>query len=344
MVLVSGLRTITVDTSGGSYDVVVGRGARRELPRLLPEGARRIAVVKDERLDVELPFPLEHVVVELEGGEEAKTLATLERVARAFAAFGLTRRDVVVALGGGAVSDVAGFAASTWHRGTAVLNVATTLLAQVDAAIGGKTGVNLPEGKNLLGTFWQPRGVVCDTELLDTLPEEEWRSGFGEVAKYAFLGATSGPSAPLEEQIAECVAIKAAIVGSDEREAGRRSLLNYGHTLAHAMEAAALDAGTPLRHGEAVAVGLVFAARLAEALGRISRARVREHEDVVSAYGLSHELPSGFSAAELISFMARDKKSGGTLAFVLDGGGGLEVVHGVDEAIVRATLREMGAR
>ena len=179
---------------------------------------------------------------------------------------------MVVAVGGGVVTDVAGFAAATYHRGTAYVNVATSLLAQVDAAIGGKTGVNLPEGKNLVGAFWQPNAVLCDTETLATLPPREWACGRGEIAKYAFLGdAPTGRTSPIEEQVARCVGIKAAVVADDEREGGRRMILNYGHTLAHALEGAALSDhhDWDLRHGEAVAIGLLFAALLAQRLGRI---------------------------------------------------------------------------
>ena len=149
---------------------------------------------------------------------------------------GLSRADVVVAVGGGIVTDVAGFAAASYHRGTAYMNVATTLLGQVDAAIGGKTGVNLPEGKNLVGAFWQPNAVLCDTETLSSLPPREWACGHGEIAKYAFLGDAPQADQPIEEQVARCAGIKAAVVTEDEHEGGRRMVLNYGHTLAHALE------------------------------------------------------------------------------------------------------------
>src|SRR5207248_7927475 len=153
--------------------------------------------------------------------------------------WGLTRGDVVVAVGGGVVTDTAGFAAAVYHRGVPWVAVATTLLAQVDAAIGGKTGVNLPEGKNLVGAFWQPGAVLCDTEVLETLPPREYRSGLGEIAKYHFLTDDPFEDLPLDEKVARCVAIKAAFVERDERErTGSRALLNYGHTLAHALETA----------------------------------------------------------------------------------------------------------
>src|SRR5205085_9678446 len=156
----------------------------------------------------------------------------VEERCRGFSRWGLTRADVVVAVGGGVVTDTAGFAAAVYHRGVAVVHVSTSLLGMVDAAIGGKTGVNLPEGKNLVGAFWQPAAVLCDIELLGTLPPREYRSGLGEMAKYAFLGVDDLRDLPLDEAVAACVRIKADVVAADEREGGRRALLNYGHTLA----------------------------------------------------------------------------------------------------------------
>jgi 5-deoxy-5-amino-3-dehydroquinate synthase len=278
-------------------------------------------------------------------GEDAKTLATVETLARHFANAGLSRADVVIAVGGGIVTDVAGFAAATFHRGTAYVNVATSLLAQVDAAIGGKTGVNLPEGKNLVGAFWQPNAVLCDTETLSTLPPREWACGRGEVAKYAFLGDAPTADQPIEEQVARCVGIKAAVVADDEREGGRRMILNYGHTLAHALEGAALAEHHEwdVRHGEAVAIGLLFAALLARRLGRIDEARVEEHRHVIGSFDLPTDLPHGADAGELLAFMGRDKKAQQDLTFVLDGPNGVEPVRGVAASDVVATLAAMGA-
>ena len=253
---------------------------------------------------------------------------------------------MVVAVGGGIVTDVAGFAAASYHRGTAYVNIPTTLLGQVDAAIGGKTGVNLPEGKNLVGAFWQPSAVLCDTETLDSLPPREWACGKGEMAKYAFLGEPPRPETEMDEQVARCVAIKADVVAADEREGDRRMILNYGHTLAHALEGVGL-ADHPewdLRHGEAVAIGVVFAALLAQRLGRIDEARVNEHRAVVGRYDLPSGLPEGAVAAQLVTFMGRDKKAQQDLTFVLDGPDGVEAVRGVDPADVLATLADMGAR
>jgi 5-deoxy-5-amino-3-dehydroquinate synthase len=356
------MNVIPVELGSRRYDVVVGPGARRMLGEVLPAGVRQVAVVTQDEIgvDVDPGVPATRFVVP--DGEGAKSLRWVEELCRGFARAGLSRHDAVVAVGGGVVSDLAGFAAASYHRGIAYVNVATTLLAQVDAAVGGKTGVNLPEGKNLVGAFWQPAVVLCDTETLATLPRRELASGRGEMAKYAFLthlapgpgsdgriAAGDGPDIlglPLDEQVARCVAIKAAVVAADEREGDRRALLNYGHTLGHALEGAALGGAArwDLRHGEAVAVGLVFAARLARRLGRIDDDRVEVHRRVVTGFDLGASLPDGASAPALVALMARDKKADHDLTFVLDGPRGVEVVPGVDPDDVVATLQDMGAQ
>jgi 5-deoxy-5-amino-3-dehydroquinate synthase len=345
------VHALSVDLADRTYPVLVGPGARHEVARFVPTTAKAAVIVTQQSIvdagwvrDLDPGVPFEVCVIR--EGEDAKTLATIEVLARFFAGAGLSRADVIVAVGGGIVTDVAGFAAATYHRGTAYLNVATSLLAQVDAAIGGKTGVNLPEGKNLVGAFWQPHAVLCDTETLSTLPPREWACGRGEIAKYAFLGDAPTPDQPIEEQVARCVGIKAGVVAEDEREGGRRMILNYGHTLAHALEGAG-QANHPdwdLRHGEAVAIGVLFAALLAQRLGRISEERVAEHRRIIGSFDLPTDLPSGADAAELVDFMGRDKKAQQDLTFVLDGPDGVEAVRGVATADVVATLAAMGAR
>ncbi len=328
---------VNVPLAERSYDVVVGAGAIAELPGLLPSSARRVAVVTQAGIPLR-PDLAGHDVecFEIGDGEEAKSLATVEMLCRGFARQGLTRRDVVIGIGGGMVTDIAGFAAASWHRGTPVVHVATTLLGMVDAAIGGKTGVNLPEGKNLVGAFWQPSGVICDLDALDTLPEREMRCGLGEMSKYHFLTGDDLLAMPLDQRIARCVEIKAEVVASDEREGGRRALLNYGHTLAHAIEIAT---DHDIAHGEAVAIGLLFAAELARELGRIDEGRVDEHRRVVAGeYGLRITPPERLDADVLLALMARDKKALDGLTFVLDGPDGVEVVEHVPEGAVRATL------
>jgi 5-deoxy-5-amino-3-dehydroquinate synthase len=326
-----------------SYRVLVGAGARHRLLEVLPVGARRAAIVTQEAVGVTVDAGVEQRVFLLDDGEEAKCLESVEQLCREWARWGLTRADVVVAVGGGVVTDVAGFAAAVYHRGVSVIHVPTTLLGQVDAAIGGKTGINLPEGKNLVGAFWQPAAVLCDIDTLVTLPDREYRSGLGEMAKYAFLGVHGLRDLPLVDAVAACVRCKAEVVGADEREraGGRRALLNYGHTLAHALETVG---GYDLRHGEAVAIGLVFAARLAARLGRIDAARVAEHERLIDGYGLPSRLPAGIEPDALVTVMARDKKAVDEgLTFVLDGRRGPEVVTGVPVDAVRATLAEIAA-
>ena len=326
---------IVVDLGDRSYPVLVGDGARHRLAGCVPATARRAAVVTQAEVGVTVDPGIDNRSFVIGDGEATKTLETVERLCRDFARWGLTRADVVVAVGGGVVTDTAGFAAAVYHRGVSVIHVATTLLGQVDAAIGGKTGVNLPEGKNLVGAFWQPSAVLCDTEVLAALPPREYASGCGEMAKYHFLGAGELDGLPLPERVARCVEIKAAVVTGDEREGDRRAILNYGHTLAHALETAGRF---DLRHGEAVAIGLVFAAELAHGLERIDRRRVDEHRAVVASYGLPADLPAGSDPDELVTLMTRDKKAIAGLTFVLDGPAGVEVVPSVDRRAVLAAL------
>ncbi|MEJ7799693.1 MAG: 3-dehydroquinate synthase family protein, partial [Ilumatobacter sp.] len=332
----SELRRVTVSLGERSYDVIVGHGAAEFIGTVIPESARRAAIVTQAGVPLEIEANIEHERFEIGDGERHKTLETVGELCRSFARMGLMRNDVVIGVGGGMVTDVAGFAAASYHRGVPVVHVSTTLLGMVDAAIGGKTGVNLPEGKNLVGAFWQPSGVVCDLDALDTLSERERRCGLGEMAKYHFLTGDDLLEMSLTDRVARCVAIKAAIVSADEREGGRRALLNYGHTLAHALEVATDHA---IAHGEAVAVGLIFAAHLAEILGRISLARIDEHFAVVGeTYGLATDIPPGLDAEELVALMRRDKKALDGLTFVLDGEDGVEVVAGVADELVLEAL------
>ena len=321
-----------------SYPVLVGRGCVNHLAGgLVAEvpSSQRAAIVTQAGIDVEIDPGIKCRVFEIPAGEAAKSLSTIEDLCRSFASWGLTRGDVVIGVGGGVVTDVAGFAAASYHRGIPVVHVATTLLAQIDAAIGGKTGVNLPEGKNLVGAFWQPSLVLCDTATLDTLPEQEIRCGLGEMAKYHFLGGEDLKEREFDARVARCVEIKAEVVAADERESGRRAVLNYGHTLGHAIET---TGRYDLRHGEAVAIGLVYAAELGRALGRIDGDRVAEHRQIVGAYGLSDHLPVGANADELMAVMSRDKKAVDGLTFALDGPDGVEVVSGVDADTVRDVI------
>ena len=340
--------TVRVPLGQRSYDVLVGHGARHELAGLLPSTAKRAAIVTQQAIPLDLDVGLPTEIFTIGDGETYKSLATIETLCRGFAGFGLTRNDVVIGVGGGMVTDVAGFAAASWHRGVAVVHVSTTLVGMVDAAIGGKTGVNLSAidgvgGKNLVGAFWQPAGVVCDLDALATLPPREVRCGRGEMAKYHFLTGDDLLAMDEAERIARCVEIKADFVATDERESGRRALLNYGHTLAHALE---ISTDYALAHGEAVAIGLIYAATLAHQLGRIDQDRVDQHYEVVGGhYELDTALPAGVDRQQLIELMGRDKKAlGGGLTFVLDGAHGVEVVTGVSPDAAGAALDAMSLR
>ena len=326
---------VEVDLGDRSYEVLVGPGVRDDLAAVLPAGVRRAAIVTQAEIPYRVEPGVESRTFTIADGEIAKTLGTVETLCRSFAQWGVTRGDCIVAVGGGIVTDVAGFAAASYHRGIPFVSVPTTLLGMVDAAIGGKTGVNLPEGKNLVGAFWQPSAVLCDTDTLATLPPREFRCGLGEMAKYHFLTGDDLGALDLDARVARCVEIKAEVVGSDEREAGRRAILNYGHTLAHAIE---ILAEYDLRHGEAVAIGLIYAAEVARRLGRIDDARVAAHRSVVAGYDLPTRLPAHLGTDELIALFSRDKKAIDGVTFVLDGPTGVETVTGIGPEILREAM------
>ncbi len=360
------MRRVTVDLDP-PYDVTVGADALAGLAGLV-EPYRRVVVVTQPSLR-ELFEPA--LVAALGGdawiepmgdGEGAKSFATVESLCRVFAAGGLLRGDVVLACGGGVVGDTAGFAAAVYHRGVAVIQVPTTLLAQVDSAIGGKTAVNLPEGKNLVGAFHQPVAVIADTATLTTLPDAEYRCGLGEVAKYALMpeGAALVEVLRLQldrvldrdpdvlaELVATCVEIKAAVVAADPLErTGVRAALNFGHTFAHALETSTHHAehGEPLAHGEAVAIGLVFDAHLAHALERVGLDVVDRVHGVVAGLGLPVSAPADVGRDELLALMRRDKKAAGGLSFVLPGPDGLTVVDDPPAPALDAAFASVGVR
>lgn len=338
------LQRVTVPLGERSYPVIIGSGARHEAARHVPTSAKRVAIVTQQQIPASLipDFPHHEVhVFHIGNGEAHKSLSTIDQLCSGFARAGFTRNDVVVGVGGGMVTDVAGFAAASFHRGVPVMHVATTLLGMVDAAIGGKTGVNIPEGKNLVGAFWQPFTVICDTDALTSLPERESRCGNGEMAKYHFIAREDMSALSLEDRITRSVEIKAEIVSSDERESGRRALLNYGHTLAHALE---VVTNWKMAHGEAVALGLLFAAHLGNVMGRIDVSRVDEHYRVVhDVYGLKMAMPDA-PDDYLLEIMGRDKKALSSLTFVLDSEAGLQVVNDVDESHVRGALEMFRSR
>ncbi|TQE32539.1 3-dehydroquinate synthase family protein [Streptomyces ipomoeae] len=339
----TGTGRVRVELGERSYDVHIGAGVRHRLAETVDGLGASRAVIVSARPAALVPDPgVPYRLIEAQDGEPHKTLATVGELCRRFADAGLSRSDVVVSCGGGTTTDTVGLAAALYHRGVPVIHLPTSLLAQVDASTGGKTAVNLPEGKNLVGAYWQPEAVFCDTDHLATLPEREWRNGYGEIARCHFIGAGDLRERTTVEQITASVRRKAEIVSADERDTGLRHLLNYGHTLAHALET---ETGFDLRHGEAVAIGTVFAGRLAGALGRIDQARVDEHLTVVRHYGLPWQLPATADIDDLISLMRLDKKAAGTapghLTFVLDGPNGAELVRDVPEQLVKDCLAEM---
>lgn len=325
---------VTVPLGDAAHDVVIGPGLLDRLDELVPwpPESATVAVVTNAIVWALYGEPVTAAceraglgteIIEVPDGEHAKTPEMLTELWHRLAAAEVRRSDVVVALGGGVVGDLAGFAAATWNRGVAVVQVPTTLLAMCDAAVGGKTGVNLPEGKNLVGAFHQPIAVVADTHTLATLPARQRRAGLGEVAKYGFIAdpevlaqlesrpddAVAGDAGLLADVVARGVAVKADLVGRDEREAGDRALLNYGHTIGHAIEAAT-EYGVYL-HGEAVALGMVAAARLGERLGISEPGLAQRTEALCEALGL----PTGgvrLDPGAVRAALSRDKKARGT--------------------------------
>ena len=290
--------------------------------------------VCDPAARAELPEGLPRL--EVAGGEAAKTWAGVERVLAELERQRVGRDGTVVAVGGGTVGDLAGFAASIWQRGVAVVQVPTTLLAMVDSSIGGKTGVNTAAAKNAVGTFWQPRAVLADTRFLATLPEPELANGWAEVVKYAMtldpgLAGVGGA----EEAVERSVRCKAAVVAADEREEGPREVLNYGHTAGHALEAVT---GFAIPHGRAVAWGMRVAARLSTELGLCDPGLEAEQDALLARHGLPGPRPDADPAAVLEATLADKKARGGEPRWVLlRGRGRAETGHRVPaEAVARA--------
>jgi 3-dehydroquinate synthase len=364
---------LTITTPAGSYPILIGDGLLEELPaQLAPLGLRgALWLVADSAV-----YPHYGAVVEgvlraagytvrgyaVPSGEESKELAVAASLYDWMLGGGVERRDAVLALGGGVVGDLAGFVAATVLRGVAFVQLPTTLLAMVDSALGGKTGVNHPRGKNLIGAFHQPRLVLSDTRTLATLPPRELRAGWAEVIKHAVIrdaglfeelesavGSRQIAVQPAElpagdwqlsALIRRAAKVKVDIVNADERETGERMLLNYGHTLGHAIEAAA-GYGT-LLHGEAVAIGMDLEARLAAGLGMIDAALVARQRALLWAYGLPTAVPAGLDTSDLLGRTLRDKKvSAGRVRWALPTGlGGAAVRDDVAEALVRVVLEQ----
>lgn len=359
------MKTLRVELEARSHSIYIGGGlmGRAEFITSLLAG-EQVMVVTNETV---APLYLERVLaalaeqdahsIALPDGEEYKTLATLERVIDALLRARFGRDCTLIALGGGVVGDIAGFAAACYQRGVAYVQMPTTLLAQVDSAVGGKTAVNHPLGKNMIGAFHQPNGVIADTDCLATLPERELRAGLAEVIKYGLirdrpffewleghLEALLGREAqPLEHAIYRSCYNKAEVVAEDEREAGARALLNLGHTFGHAIETG-LGYGRWL-HGEAVAAGMCLAARLSARLGWIEGAAAARVEALVARAGLPTRAPCELAPARMRELMAVDKKTrGGRLRLVLLRGiGDAQVTDEFDPRLLEAVLAEGGA-
>jgi shikimate kinase/3-dehydroquinate synthase len=334
----AGTRLVWASAASAEYPVFLGRGLIAS-GFFFPRGGRRL-VVTDSNVARCHPFEGDARIVVMPG-EERKTIHGAEMVLRELAQSNAERGDLVVAVGGGVVGDVAGFCAAIYQRGMRHVQVPTTLVAQVDSAYGGKTGVDLPEGKNYVGAYHQPSAVLCDPAALDSLPPEELAAGYAEVVKTALIAG--GPLWARVRQggdvdartIMGCVRTKLAVVGADERDADRRQVLNLGHTVGHAVEAA--TAYTRYRHGEAIAIGLLAALRLS---GRDAlRAEVAE---LLSARGLPVRF-SGASVDDVLALVERDKKRrGGRVPLVLvEAPGEVSPGHELDPAELRAAVEEV---
>ncbi|APH01619.1 3-dehydroquinate synthase [Janibacter indicus] len=346
---------VTTIPVGDDYEVLVGHGVSARVAEVLPEGVARVLVVHGAPL-TRLAEPvttalrdagLEVHVAPVPDAEAAKTVEVAAGLWAVMGQAGFTRTDAVVAVGGGSVTDLAGWAAAAWLRGVAVVHVPTTVLGMVDAAVGGKTGINTAEGKNLVGAFHTPAAVLCDLDHLATLPPADLSAGLAEVVKGGFIAdprilevveadesSVQDPgSTALREVIERKIAIKARVVAADLRESNLREILNYGHTLGHAIEH---HEGYRMRHGEAVAIGMVYAAELAHRTGHIDAALLERHRYVLGVLGLPTSY-SGASFDELLTALRRDKKTrGATLRFVvLDALAEPTRLVGPDESLLR---------
>ncbi|MCA8901230.1 MAG: 3-dehydroquinate synthase [Hyphomonas sp.] len=370
----SSLETVRVDLGPRSYDILVGHGALDQLgprlkgllkrPRVFVLTDENVAAAHRERVELLLKASgIESDWLALVPGEKTKSFTNLDTILGWLLKGGAERSDILVALGGGVIGDIAGLSASLMKRGMSFVQVPTTLLAQVDSSVGGKTAVNSPHGKNLIGAFYQPRLVIADTELLATLPPRELRAGYAEIVKYGLINdpaffdwlEDNGPRVVALEPdaITHAVAVscraKAAIVAEDETEAGVRALLNLGHTFGHALEAAN-EYKPDLLHGEAVAIGMALAFRFGAGQGITPKEDAVRVRKILEAGGLLAEIPGRqggpYTAAHLVELMKQDKKaSAGKVPLILARGIGQSYIHpdadlGAVEAFLKAELLE----
>ncbi|GAA2444611.1 3-dehydroquinate synthase [Streptomyces mauvecolor] len=345
------------------YEVLVGRNLLGELAGLIGDRAKRVAIIHPEalagtgdaiRADLAAEG-YEAIAIQVPNAEEAKTAEVAAYCWKALGQSGFTRTDVVVGVGGGATTDLAGFVAATWLRGVRWISVPTTVLGMVDAAVGGKTGINTAEGKNLVGSFHPPVGVLCDLAALDSLPVNDYVSGMAEVIKTGFIadpvildlieadpaGARTPEGPHTAELIERSIRVKAEVVSNDLKESGLREILNYGHTLAHAIEK---NERYKWRHGAAVSVGMVFAAELGRLAGRLDDATADRHSAILKSVGLPLTY-RGDQWPKLLENMKLDKKSRGNLLrfIVLDGLAKPTVLEGPDPSVLLAAYGEVSA-
>lgn len=342
------------------YPVVIGRSLLNEVPKHLT-GAKKVLVIHPVGLAVSAEELRDFLIAEgfevlLAGVPDSEEAKRIEVAAFCWSILGkaeFSRTDMIIGLGGGTITDLAGFVAATWLRGVGIVQIPTTLLAMVDAGVGGKTGVNTTEGKNLVGVFHSPVAVIVDLETLATLPKNEILAGFAEVVKCGFISdpkileiieadfelSVDPNTAQFEELVFRSISIKASVVGEDFREAGRREILNYGHTLGHAIE---LAERYKWRHGAAISIGMIFVAELAHLNGRLSIEAVQRHREILSKLGLPISYPAA-KWPQLLANMQVDKKSrGGNLRFVvLDDIGKPTIMHAPTEEIMFAAFQEL---
>ncbi|WP_299165760.1 3-dehydroquinate synthase [uncultured Arthrobacter sp.] len=354
---------VTGSAPSENYDVVVGRGLLDRLSPLLGERVRRVLVIHPRALRSTGDTVREQlagdgftaVTAEIPDAEEGKHIQVAAFCWQVLGQNDFTRSDAVVAVGGGAVTDVAGFVAATWLRGVKVVHLPTTLLGMVDAAVGGKTGINTAEGKNLVGAFHPPVGVLADLDALQTLPANELITGMAEVVKCGFIadprilelvesnpeGVKDPAGEVVRELVERSIAVKAAVVSEDLKESGRREFLNYGHTLAHAIE---LAERYSWRHGAAVSVGLVFAAELSRMVGRLDDATADRHRAILETLGLPVTYRRDRWAA-LLDGMRRDKKARGDLLrfVVLDDVARPGILEVPDTSLLFAAYQEIAS-
>jgi 3-dehydroquinate synthase len=353
--------TTTIEVSGEQpYDIRIGRGILSTLAEALPPAAQRVLIVhpptlaeRAEELRATLGADRQVLLAEIPDAEQGKRVEVAAFCWQVMGQADFTRTDAVVGFGGGAVTDVAGFVAATWLRGVAVVQVPTTVLGMVDAAVGGKTGINTAEGKNLVGAFWPPLAVICDLDLLDSLSPNERVAGFAEVVKAGFIwhpeildlieadpvAVVDPRSDPFRRCVELAIDMKARVVGEDLREAGLREVLNYGHTLGHAIEHAERYRW---RHGAAISVGMTFAAELSRLAGRLPDAAAQRHRDVLGALGLPMTYRAG-AWPQLLATMQRDKKARGSMLrfIVLDDIARPTVLQAPDESLLFAAYQEV---